>query len=416
MSIPACANRASGIWFDIAVAGPCSGHGQCINGTGLCLCDDGWNGANDLFDFRVRNLGGGQFLSMDCNNPMVAQKFFWGIFVVFSLFRQIVTLYALYEALKKRYAKHTSRVKPTWSQTLREKENRMPLILMFDQFVANPLCLIGGFQKAIYADAVIGTDPGVTTTISLGVALSLLSHIAFTTYQFKVVTSVSSIQKDSRAATLYRRYRNFRLTSFVTYVLLATTPSFLALLTDKSKGPIENLEYAVMLSRNLGVLCWMTNDIFANHIMMHEVHNLKTSMGLVSSTAVTRVIAFMEEEQLKFRKQLIIGFAIYLISSIPFLWPFQTYQIAIGLTLGSAVSNLGMILLRTKSAAAEESHTTGSYDKSGKLKDVGSSKDSKSGTTADETVMRSPKTPTGQIVPSSSVRMSGDFNSMSPLR
>lgn len=378
-----CVTFADAPWYGIATSSslaPCSGHGSCDNNTGLCLCFDGFNGGNDLFDFRVGKAADGQYLSLDCNNVIRLQTAFWALLLISFLVRHAITSYVAYTIMVKPLGANAEKLfrhkdgsrRPmaaTWYLFVGIK-HRMLHILIFDVTLANPLVEALCVVKIADPGAVVGTDWIPSALLGLGVLSVLLSHSMFSSHQFNALTSVKSgmAGKDELEA-LRNRYRRFRTFSLVAYFALNTLPTMASLASDKSKGPIKSLEVVAMMIRNAGVVFWMVTDIFANRLMKRECDALQETLAksMISSQQVLNVMNFIQNAAKSLQRQLFVGLFLYTFAMLPWFWPFQTYLISFSFAFGSVGSNLGLMILRSRRAqdrAAAIVHSNGTLSTS----------------------------------------------------
>ena len=343
MATDDCPSRDDGFgYFGLVNDSPCSGFGQCVNASefstyfsSLCLCDETHSGESDMFDLRVAKLPSGEYLSLDCPNPRI------GVYIVFSI--QLIAFFAreitIIVAMAYQYMVKGGPL------TLKGIYDFAPYrILLFDMLLANPIVLAFSIQKILPLGIVVGTDVLVTLCLIFG---TFGLSVAFNEYefsQFQSIVRASSMEYDMHEKLLSRQRRIVRGAK-LSYWILAGIPSFAALGLDKSKGPVLNYEFVLLLCRNLGIALWAALQWIADMHMKTELEKLSETLQQVSGVSVgaTRLLSYLEDRCRHTKKTCIFACLIWGMFSVPvshtqyhitttltigeiqYFWPFQGY-------------------------------------------------------------------------------------------
>lgn len=350
-----CSTSANGVWFGLfAPSSPCNGHGVCVpfyptNTTGVCICEEFWDGAADVFDLRVgTDPVTGKVVALDCSNNVIASLCLWSLLLLGCLIHQFHSTRALITVFR------THGLKPKTSKGCMLYAPYQFLCL--DALIANPLLLTLAILK-ITRNGVIGTDFAVTVCLAAGVQLWNVAWALFQIHQFHVLVS-SNLQQ--RGDQLCRKYNKLVMVMSASYFFLSLLPTLVALSLDKSVGPIANGEYIILIVRNLGVVFWNLSQIYTSYVLKNELKALSSSSGTVSN-GVQNIMSFFDAERKHLRARNLISLLLYPLFSLPWFWPSQFFQIAFMIFLGGLTMSPGKVILQShklaKSAAGKHTGT-----------------------------------------------------------
>jgi hypothetical protein len=337
----------------------CSGHGTCLNVTlenesqprYLCACDSGWNGVADMFDLRIAVVNGTVF-TLDCPNSVVTHSVLWGLAFANSLLRECTIVSAflllLYEGRYKR--------KKTFYRIL--TEGHLVPIILFDMIISTPLLIIAAVRKLFYLD-VFGTDVLMTLSAVFGIWLGTLGFSVFEHQTFKALTrgALMNVSERQRLDSMHLRLLT---TAWITYSIVVV-PTLAALALNKIDGPITSNEFILLLLRNIGFILWyIFFGLAARSVALQaarilnslSVHSKDGSDGSSKASpkqdAALNVVEFLKQNDKELATRSIFMLFVWSATSVPQLWPFHGYFMAILSSIAAFKVNPSQVVLRSR--------------------------------------------------------------------
>lgn len=326
-----------------AAGGVCASHGVCVNSSRypnllLCKCDEWYSGASDFFDSRVEQMHDGTWLSFSCHSSLIGTYIMWSIWSLFGLLR-VVQLLPLWVRLCKR---HYNDPKKTADGYLYDSPLR---IVSIDLFVVVPF-FATGFSKL--GGMTFGSDAAATIFLAMTIFSFQMGTFELTRTEFNIFVLGSKNQEEAAKARKLRMF--LKCCGLLVFFCLTIIPSLSAIAFDKSAGPIVNNEYIVIYLRNLGALAYGILDMVTTWMIRQRVRKLLSFSSTVgnmnnsksnsnSNTSETSVASLlikkMDEEMRAYIVFLATVGVTYSVFCISYLLPFQTYSIAIIMSLGA---------------------------------------------------------------------------------
>lgn len=309
------------------VGGACTSHGACVPAApGLtqvatCVCDEWYDGGNDFFDSRT-SIGS---VNLQCSNFRQGVIAIWSLILVL-IFVRCVKLTKTLISYREKYRKNGSpsqKLKPFYADVIYRD-------LLIDLFVT-PSCCVTLVALKIRGH-VLGSDVGVTVLFSLTVMLFNLVTNDTSREEFRIILR-ASVFNPTAVTRLQRTREKLQILSFSVYVGVVVVPSLWALSTDKTKGPLDNNEFVVIPVRNIGAVLWSIIEVISIRLLRSQVQSLLSS-DVSAASATSNVIRRLDDETRSLYT--VFGFilVVYPAFCIPYLWPFQTYQIALIVLIG----------------------------------------------------------------------------------
>jgi hypothetical protein len=327
---------ASNIPIPFQINGICTGHGICVNSSLtldllLCKCNSYYNGGSDYFDSRVELLANGEYLSLACNNSMLAVYIVWSIWILVGVIRSVITIPIWLDFCKKHFNNPSLREKGILSNTSFR-------IITTDLFGINILLFIAGFTK-LYG-MTIGTDILTTFCYNTAVLLFQISSFDLSKMEFDIFVQCSSNIVEAKKA------RNMRLilksVGLIITILLVYIPGMFSLLLDKSKGPLlygGNGEELIIYLRNIDIIIYIPLEIFSTWMILRRIKMVFLFSGAGDESAVKHIIKKMEDSMKFYIRSIGFLMLIYVSFSIPYLLPYQTYCLSLVIGIGIATPN-----------------------------------------------------------------------------
>ena len=325
----ACPNRTTaGISFGEL---QCSGQGTCvvspISNLSLCLCDLNFNGASDFFDLRVEWIAGKYVLALDCPNNVIGTQIVWAI---------SLTVFAF-----------------VWVRALAVYLKNFGLSNIPQRCVAVEVCfdlpvliIIASFKVAYPNDVVFGTSAWETILFMITEILHTCVHFMLGILEFRVFGLFQSPQ----FRKMFFSYKLRIWTSVVLFFFTAIISPLIMLRLNKSIGPVLNLQFVLILVRNFGTVILVLTGFLVADQNLKQFKAAQSSSERSEQKSVERlerfnqVLRFLKKQRLESMYGLILLFIIYLICSLPWIWPYQTYFIAIMACIGHAGFNASSLL------------------------------------------------------------------------
>lgn len=237
---------------------PCSGHGTCVvsNTTQrhLCICDAGWNGANDFFDFRVESHRG-THLALDCTNSVFANQF-WYAFHFWLYFRNLLLLLA---HQFKQIRKVLARGHPFW----RAFGFRVLLLDCFDMLVVARVCYLKVYYNAEHC---VGTSMETTILFSTSLLLFMVSNV------WLGMEELRQIQDLFRGTNVWESYLGNSRKALM-FQGFASLLNWCMLWMDKQSGPFSNGQLVLVAVRSLAGVGWQMHMIAGKKILADSFEN-----------------------------------------------------------------------------------------------------------------------------------------------
>ena len=305
----------------------CSGQGTptfvpSLNQT-LCLCNDYFSGGGDFFDTRIFPP-----YSLTCENSRIGELVIWSLCLASGALR----CYKLIFALRERFRHFETTRKYTWRKTISNdigaKFMFIDLVMVTNFFVITSALKISG--------QVLGTDIACTVFLIVLVAVHQFSLISMGQIEFHAL--VSPIGKEL-SAKLIRVKLIFDYLGFLSYLLGVIIPSLVCLGLDKSKDPITNGEFIIVILRNIFVIFWSFGEGVAVQMVQKRAHlMLANSNNIASSPQNQKLQRVLTTLHLESRRHALTFFMLTLMYSgflLPWLWSQQTFVIGFSLFIFS---------------------------------------------------------------------------------
>ena len=154
----------------------------------------------------------------------------------------------------------------------------------------------------------------------------------------------------ARSATGQRQlafYRAVSLSETIIYVFGTVAPGTAMLYVDKSLGPIESKQAALLVARNCGVILWAVSIFVGTRLSVQQVQR---TGGVSSGTErkVTKVLGFLKSEQNKVSKTACVTIVVYVVFTTPLFWGWQQYSVgALGI-VSAFSSSPALVLWRSR--------------------------------------------------------------------
>ena len=165
------------------------------------------------------------------------------------------------------------------------------LVLITNFFVITSALKISG--------EVFGTDIACTVFITVLVAVHQFSLISIGQIEFKAL--VSPIGKEL-SANLIRVKLFFDYLGFLTYLLCVIIPSLVCLGLDKSKDPITNGEFIIVILRNIFVIFWSFGEGVAVQMVQKRAHLMLANSNNIASSPQNQKLPSSKEKSIEFPK------------------------------------------------------------------------------------------------------------------
>jgi hypothetical protein len=320
------------------VGGVCAGHGICVNSTItpdllLCKCNPFYNGASDFFDSRVELLSNGEYLSLSCNNSVIAIYIIWGFWLVVGIIRVVVLIPIWINFYKRHYTNPELYTKFIFYD--------VPFrIITMDLFVFTTIYFITGICKIM--GMVFGTDIVATIFLTLTLAAYLIVCFDMSKMEFDIfLQSTTSFEEANKARTLRTVIKS------VATVLSIAASLILAIVTltlDKSKGPIVNGEEYALYVRNANGVFFALVEVFTSWMILKRMlmirlvnANVKANVNSNTNTSISFLVMKMKNEIRSYIVRAILLTILYGCFNISYALPYQTYSIVVVGCLGFAV-------------------------------------------------------------------------------
>jgi hypothetical protein len=198
--------------------------------------------------------------------------------------------------------------------------------LLVDLFVTPSICTVVIALKI--AGHVLGTDVAITVIFSIMVVIFNLVTKDTSREEFRILlrASMTAPQTERRLRNLHIRLQH--LGTFV-YCAGVIVPTLYALSLDKSRGPMENGEYIIVILRNIMALVWTLTEVICAHLVRNQVKSVLSGSVGSMKCSTTDVVKRLDDEIKQLRNMFTFAFVMYAVFTIPWLWPFQTYPIAL---------------------------------------------------------------------------------------
>ena len=397
--------------------GACSGRGACVavsgNVTGmvarfpaLCACDEGYTGAGDFYDARVAvDPNTGRALALDCVLPVVVSQVAYGVVAVVVFARWVATAVAIGIKLNRSWVKARAAA-PNHHHVAPPNEHEAPMgarlrraarharkhpmlgLLLVDFLVAMP-CMAASvaLRFASNQERVFGTDPAFTALWFVGL---LAQTVVWNVSSYR--SAMSLIKSRAMSAAISRqlswRVAQFPLIALFGYVVFVGAFPLGMLGLDKSRGPIDNGQYIVVIVRGLGMGGTHVAAAIHSVLVLREARALlgqlappaerglqkkDSKSGIVAggtssddaaaaagkasapledtTTAATRVLTFLEKTTREFTVSAVVGLVLVMLTSVvPLFWPWQCVSLAAGSVLLQWKSSVAVDVLRAHRA------------------------------------------------------------------
>lgn len=326
----------------------CSGHGVPVPGTSMCLCDSAWNAGSDMFDSRRLGAFPSE-LQADCLVPDAGVIVLW----TFLLALCVVRCVEVVRVLNRRFRESN---KAAWRQ-------RPVQLLLFDIIIATPLLVVPCCLKlADRHNTVLGSDTAFTIIFLLGISLVAAEWGFFQQQQFDTLVRSQYVSATAQSTKMVRTHWRFQLGLILSYALLSVPPTLAALGLDHSISPVDNKEFVLLIIRNCGVVLWQMCALAGYAFMLAQVKAIQSSVhssdknaspGAPVGRSAQAVVVYLRSNVRSNVFKNSIAFVVYGISSIPPLWPFQSYTIPIIVMLLVHSMNPARVLNAANKAAGQ---------------------------------------------------------------
>jgi hypothetical protein len=146
----------------------------------------------------------------------------------------------------------------------------------------------------------------------------------------------------------------------MTYAIVAI-PSLVTLGFDKTLGPLKSSEYVLLLLRNIGMICWYTCIALGARRVQLQAGRILNSLSINSGdsgegsqktsprqVAAVAVVEFLKQNDKELAIRAAFSVIVWSIASIPQLWPFHGYFMAILASIAAFKGNSSQVLIRSR--------------------------------------------------------------------
>jgi len=366
----------------LQTGGPCAGFGTCVNSTlnpsrVLCRCDPGRSGASDFFDSRVEQLPDGSFLALTCAESTIGTYVMWGTVAALGLVRTKQLIPVFWYFYQKYRTDRRNRIKHDFWGDFALK------MATWDLFVVTTIYWI--FVIAVLAGGTLGTNILATVMLPIVVVVFNFSNYWMTEREFSIFIRGTVSPKQAKAAESFRR--RLKIMTLAIHLFISGVPTLWSLSTDKSKGPVDNYEYLTIVLRNSSTILWGVLEAVTSAMVRKQIMKTiqlgsseqggsgsSTKDGVNSSSPTSSkvdrkveidaktqaVLTKMETELRSLTRFLLFTALLYSTFLVPYLYPYQTYNIAFAIGTGSLRHCGKSFHVQSASASkGESSHKSG---------------------------------------------------------
>ncbi|GBG27493.1 Hypothetical Protein FCC1311_037162 [Hondaea fermentalgiana] len=298
----------------------CGRHGSCEQST--CICDTWWTGKADMLSYD----------GYRCTNFEIAEAAIWAVALLSSirLFFNIIRAFRLqarsYAGLRARAVRKGSTL-PPWKF--------VPFRILFSGILAPPVLIAIAAPKAfLLEDRELGRAWSVSVLFVIAVPYGFITNFLAEMNTLDTLLKNLTNTRPEDIAKLRRnlRFRNWSAVSLYAGIT-AVTVLFGCHLEDTP--PQDSPMRYMLVIRNCSLIVFMQALGLIARTAAEQGQHLLNSMSATAQTqskSSRKVEAFlkhledMSHEKIKLAK---VSTLIYVVFSLPWLWPYQTYPIAI---------------------------------------------------------------------------------------
>ncbi len=290
--------------FGDNIAGPCSGNGECINGT--CVCFEGWTGLSDFINAE----------GYDCQINILGYKITWAILLAI----QVYAIVKSYPYLKSRYQtyKELAEGKRKKGEKYGLTQNIGALSMVIWYGIGAPSIIVTCIIKLAMNGERVGVTPLMTF---LFIWNKFIFYACMTLFQPSLLNAVVNGMKDT--------LQYVKINKHMTYVVFVgqVLAGFMAVgvLANATLGAPMYLTYLFLMTLN-------TAFVFFQGVYIK--HELSKTLDMSYSMAKSEKTLVMKKKLRKMQngaiKPALVVTIIYLFQFVwPFMWTKHDYFLAI---------------------------------------------------------------------------------------
>lgn len=298
----------------------CGIHGQCMDNS--CVCDKHWSGKTDFLNYD----------GFACVTYVPFERVLWAVVLLVGFRPQLRIIYVMVKHLPR--LRHERNRAAKKGKKLRYRDAPFLQLSLISQFQLCSIIVIAIFHVFDMESRVIGYDIGVSIAFLIYSTANFAGNSKSELLAFDVLSSGLDFGPQKHSTASLRRTLILE-TSFANIMyaiillpILIYGCFFQANLTNPQKSAMRYL----LVFKNLGVvLYFMSHGVIALQVARKVKRLRGGSSDLGTSPASKKIAAFLEHLETSSKEKVRAGISVsisFIVFSLPWLWPYQTIQMA----------------------------------------------------------------------------------------